>query len=495
MDAHKRLRLITPLISGLFFFVASPAFAKPVDPTPPVLPQYARPPEVTIWGQDPASSVHFIGLDATSTTGGSIAVGDVTGDGKSDIIVGAGPWRMPEVRIFSSDGTFIRSFRAYPEWFKGGVRVAVGDVNGDGKAEIVTAPGPGIIPQVNVFNADGTQNLKGGALAYQKEFTGGVHVAVADVNGDGQPEIITSPGPGGGPHVRIWDGQMKNLGLDFFAYDASMKDGVTLAVIKTSKGPNVVTGVESWSSPLVRRFAFTLVPYLVKEFYAFDPASKNGMSVAAFDVDGDGTDEILASANGGTAPNARLFDLYGTFIKTIPLLDSAYRGAFSVAQMNTSGVWKPSLVSMPAAPVVTGPLNTEKSIEVNLTQQRLYAYEHGRTARTFLVSTGVPRHPTPVMKTVVQKKALYKDYIWNYGPGNPDNYNLPHVKYNLQIKGPINIHYAYWHHNFGHVMSHGCINTAFNDAEWIYYWADVGIPVTVYVESTSTAPVKTASGK
>src|SRR5262245_45891629 len=62
----------------------------------------------------------------------------------------------------------------------------------------------GALPEVHVYNADGS--LRDSFLAFSEDFTGGVRVAVADVNGDGVPDVVTAAGPGGGPHVKVFDG-------------------------------------------------------------------------------------------------------------------------------------------------------------------------------------------------------------------------------------------------------------------------------------------------
>ncbi len=487
---NQKMRLVLRFAAPLAaWFFATPVLAFHPQPVP-TKPEHARAPSVALWESNVSAKLvssdtgrpvtglsklkTFEAFEKNFKNGGELAAGDLDGDGQVEIIVGSGPERRPEVRVYSMDGKLLKSFRAYPAWFKGGVRVAIGDVDGDGGMEIVTAPGPGIEPQINIFKPDGTRVINKNELAYQKEFQGGVRVAVADFDGDGQAEIVTAPGPGGGPHVRVWNGKMENLGKDFFAFDAGMKDGITLSVSRTPDGVQVVTAPESWTAPLVRRFSLKNQSELVKEFYAFATSSRAGVSTAAFDADGDGVDEILAWRNGGGSPEVRQFDLYGTEQRRAMLLDPAYHGGLSLVRAGAK------LAVMPVAPTVTGPLDVEKFIEVDLLRQRLYAYERGLTARTFLVSTGVAKYPTPVMETAVQKKVFLKDYRWTYGPNNPDNYNLPNVKWNLQIRGPFFIHYAYWHNNFGHRMSHGCINVGKADAEWIYNWADAGTKVVTH---------------
>ncbi|HTK77817.1 MAG TPA: hypothetical protein VL371_21295, partial [Gemmataceae bacterium] len=111
--------------------------------------------------------------------------------------VGAGPGGLPIVNFYDGGGTLLRSFLAYDGSFRGGVRVATGDLNGDGYAEIVTAPGPGGGPHVKVFDG-ATGRLLTEFNAYDPTFTGGVFVATGRTNADFAPHIITGAGPGGG---------------------------------------------------------------------------------------------------------------------------------------------------------------------------------------------------------------------------------------------------------------------------------------------------------
>src|SRR5207248_1500471 len=98
----------------------------------------------------------------------------------------------------------------YGAAFRGGIHVAVGDVTGDGVPDIVTAPAVGGGPHIRVFNSVTGQQIPGplgSFYAYAPNFTGGVFVAVADVNGDGYGDLISGAGAGGGPHVKIWSGK------------------------------------------------------------------------------------------------------------------------------------------------------------------------------------------------------------------------------------------------------------------------------------------------
>lgn len=122
------------------------------------------------------------------TGGVSTAVGDIDADGAPELAAGAGPGGGPHVRLFNRDGGLRAQFFAYSERFRGGVTVGLGDVDGDGLGEIVTGPGFGGGPHVRVFNHRG--EVESQFFAYDSKKNGGVRVTVSDVNGDGKPEIL-----------------------------------------------------------------------------------------------------------------------------------------------------------------------------------------------------------------------------------------------------------------------------------------------------------------
>ncbi|MDP3771633.1 MAG: putative glycoside hydrolase [bacterium] len=105
------------------------------------------------------------------------------------IVVAAGPGASPEVRVLDARGIAITNrFLAYGAKFRGGVRIAAGDVDGDGRDEVVTGPGPGGGPHVRVFGVDG--KLRTQFFAYAPERRSGVEVAVVDLDGNGIGEIL-----------------------------------------------------------------------------------------------------------------------------------------------------------------------------------------------------------------------------------------------------------------------------------------------------------------
>lgn len=117
--------------------------------------------------------------------------------------------------------------------------------------------------------------------------------------------------------------------------------------------------------------------------------------------------------------------------------------------------------------------NGERWIDVNLSQQMLYAYEGDQVVGSFLVSTGTWEHPTVSGQYSIYVKYLYTDMS---GPG----YYLPDVPYTMYFYRGYGIHGTYWHHNFGTPMSHGCVNMYTPDAEWLFNWASVGTLVNIH---------------
>jgi hypothetical protein len=175
----------------------------------------------------------FFAYPANFYGGLFVAAGDINNDGYKDIIVG--PDRGgPHLRAFSGlNGAMLLELFPYHPAFGGGVRVASADFDLDGDYEIVTAPGAGGGPQIRVFDGAGapfTGSLPNSFFAYPPEFTGGVFVAAGDVTGDGVPDIVTGAGEGGGPHVRVFSGVNGALVMQFFAYELTFTGGVRVAV-------------------------------------------------------------------------------------------------------------------------------------------------------------------------------------------------------------------------------------------------------------------------
>jgi hypothetical protein len=289
----------------------------------------------------------FFAYDLGFTGGVEVAMADVNGDGVPDLITGAGPGGGPHVKVFdgaallSGQQVLLASFMAYDAKFTGGVFVAGGDFNRDGKADVITGAGPGGGPHVKAFNGatiatqnDPNANLLASFMAYDAKFTGGVTVAAEDIGGDnggtpggiGSAEIITGAGPGGGPHVKGYSYAPTEAGgadqfVSFMAYDPGFTGGVFVAsgFVTNNRDPDnflyadIITGAGPGGGPHVkvwRLFDFVnnaqgvTIQYLYTEaasFFAFDPSNTSGVRVASNNL-GSGVDTIITAVGKSSAP-------------------------------------------------------------------------------------------------------------------------------------------------------------------------------------------------
>jgi ELWxxDGT repeat protein len=299
---------------------------------------------------------------ATTSASSTVSIGGVfvnPNPGDPIYATGADAGGGPQVNVYDAKtNALIGSFFAYAPGFSGGVRVAVGDVNGDGVPDIITAPGPGGGPDIRIF--DGRSGLMiGEFLAYDYHFNTGVYVAAADFNHDGHAEIITSPDQGGGPDVRIFDG--KSIGLnnqatmsaEFLAYSFFFEGGVRLAVgdVNGDGTPDIITAPGPGGGPDIRIFSGASLGLnnqatMIGEFLAYDYHFDTGVFVSAGDVNGDGKADIITSPDQGGGPDIRIFEGSGislsnpnpTPIQEFLAYDYAFDGGVRIAVMDVNGV-------------------------------------------------------------------------------------------------------------------------------------------------------------
>jgi hypothetical protein len=264
-----------------------------------------------------------------------VAVGDVNGDGVPDIITGPGQSGGSLVKVFDGTNlTLIRAFNAYVDTngtdFNSGVFVGAADVNGDGHADIITGPGAGGGPLVRVWDGQ-TNALLLAFNAYDPAFRAGVHVAGGDTDGTGLANIVTGPGEGGGPLVKVFDGRTGALKLAFNAFDigVSFPNGAFVAVadVNGDGKADVITGPGLGGGPLVSAFdVSTNQANLLVSLNAF-PNSPSGLRVAALDINGDGKADLVVVRGQGQPPEVKVFDAVTlSVIDDFFAYDSNYKG-------------------------------------------------------------------------------------------------------------------------------------------------------------------------
>ena len=255
------------------------------------------------------------------TGGVHVATGDVTGDGVPDIVTTPGVGGGPIVRVFDGrTGQLVREVMAFEESFRGGLQLTVGDINGDGLADVIVAPDAGGGPIVRAFDGQ-TFTQIANFFALDETFRGGLRIAASDLNADGLADLVVTAGVGGGPRVAGYDGATltsanpSRLFGDFFAFAPELRSGffVTAADVDGDGFSDIVLGAGPGGGPRAatysgRALTQSNTPAVMGDIFAGDPNSRSGVRVQAIDLNGDGLAELVAAPGTGDRPVVRVMD-------------------------------------------------------------------------------------------------------------------------------------------------------------------------------------------
>lgn len=267
--------------------------------------------------------------------------------GRSNLVaVGPDLGAAPLVRVLRPDGTLLRELLPYPITFSGGVRVAVGDLNGDGQPDVLTAPGSGLVAQVRAFDGHTGQplaSLPNGVFPYGTTYSKGLFIAAGDTNGNGGSEIIVSPSGGAAKPVRVFDVNGVRL-ASFFPYGSTYTGGVKVAAGDVAAGAEAeIVTVRNTSSSLVKVFSGTGVQ-IGSSFAAFPGA---GAFIAVGNTDGVGKAEIIAGAVKGQPATVRFFTAAGVQQGSFTAY-AGFTGGVRVGAVDVNGDGRADFVTGPA---------------------------------------------------------------------------------------------------------------------------------------------------
>ena len=269
------------------------------------------------------------------------AMGELSGDATTDIAVAMGPGGGL-VRLYNG-ATIAEIGSGYPfgAGFSGGVSLAVGDLNGDGRADIVTgqASRGGA---VRVFSGTDYAMLLS-QTPFGAGYTGGVNVAADDVDGDGRVEMIVAQASGG--MVAVISGATQAITASGAPY-GSLPGGVFVAAadVNGDGRADVITAPGSGTSPILVYDINTLT--LIASFAPYGTTAPGGVRVAATDLTGDGRADIITVPGPHREPELKVFSgATSALLSTQPAYPEIYRG----------GVFVSAVKARPGQPINPGP--------------------------------------------------------------------------------------------------------------------------------------------
>ena len=282
-------------------------------------------PAVRLFAADQTELASLNAFDLSFTGGVRVAAADFNGDGVVDLVVGTGPGVATRVRILDGK-TQAELFTIDPfeASFTGGVFVAAGDVTGDGRADLVITPDEGGGPRVRIFNGADFKQVADFFGIEDPNFRGGARAAVADVTGDGVGDLLVAAGFGGGPRIAVFDGTSlgsatptKPFG-DFFVFENTLRNGVFIASgdLNGDGFAEVIAGGGPGGGPRV--FALSGQELLagkqtqLANFFAGDTENRGGIRVTAKDLDGDNRADLVVGD--GTGAGSRVTGYFGSAI-------------------------------------------------------------------------------------------------------------------------------------------------------------------------------------
>ncbi|MCA9376033.1 MAG: VCBS repeat-containing protein [Candidatus Doudnabacteria bacterium] len=331
-SSHFSYTLPASSVSAFTFSVTKLALP---DDNPALAPIAASSVVVSGIGQPPRAAM----LDAQGNTllaidlpeyvegGFDVATGDVDNDGGKEFIVVNGAGGTPTIRVYSPEGRLEQSFQSFHPDFRGGLHVATGQADLDPQLELIVSQASEGQGWVRIYDLFGEVSIQSEWNAYGAAESG-ADVTFGDVDRDGIDEVITGAGPGGGPHVRVFEPSGTPRPISFIAFHPDYRGGLSVdAGDIDGDGKDELAISQRAEQAWVKVVRATPDTPILGEWRAFDV-----FPVGAHIAIDDEEDRLLVGACGAGAPHLRSFRADGSFdgLSVFPF-SSSLRGGMEVA--------------------------------------------------------------------------------------------------------------------------------------------------------------------
>ncbi len=247
----------------------------------------------------------FLAYHKNFRGGVSVAVGDVTGDGKEEIVTGARRGGGPQVRVFDLNGDVLSQFFADNPSDRGGILVGAADTDGDGIAEIFVTPETNGTGEVKVFNRLG--QLQGLIRPFGRQQSA-IGLGFGNMDEDPEDELIATWADNPRPSVRVIDGNGRYV-REFSIPDVLLRATVSSGDVDGDGLDEVLLAAPSKQTPMVE--VYSALGEREEFFFAYVPTFRGGVSACVGDIDQNGRAEIYTVPKETGGPHVRIFETNG----------------------------------------------------------------------------------------------------------------------------------------------------------------------------------------
>lgn len=361
-------------------------------------------PVVRIFDQKHSLVREFYAYDQQLPIGVNALIADVTGDGRSEIITAPQSGAAPHIKLFSMQGKLLSpGWFAFAQNFYGGVNLAAGDLTGDGVDDLIVAQASNGQAWIKTYDLSGSgePRIISEFLAYPETFEGGAYVAAGDIDHDGKDEIITGAGQGGGPQVRVFSNQGQWTGQAWFPFPEEYRGGVTVAVGNLDKdaADEIVTGqardAQSWL-----KVYDSDTQTIISTFKAYPAEVNYGVTVSIANK------LIMTGPGSDGGPQIRTFSKHNKNRDNFFGFDTNFRGQTMVQYSPRHKKYIVTMAPVMSRPVITGPKvaltfdDGYSSRNGSLTKILDTLKAHNVHVTFFLLGDWIEDHPTEMRRII-----------------------------------------------------------------------------------------------